>query len=58
MKTLINNQTIFLDKANNPSKKFFSLIGKKNIKIGLHSPTYNKWQGILKFGKWFLTKTK
>ena len=42
MKTLINNQTIFLDKANNPSKKFFSLIGKNNIKIGLHFPTYNK----------------
>ena len=35
MKLLINNQTIYLDKANTFSKRFFGLMGKRNIKKGL-----------------------
>lgn len=41
MKILINNQTIFLDKANNPLKRFFGLMGKKNIKTGIYFPKCN-----------------
>ena len=41
MKILINNQTIFLDKANNPFKRFFGLMGKKNIKNGIYFPKCN-----------------
>lgn len=41
MKILINNQTIFLDKANTLTKRFFGLMGKSNIKTGLIFPKCN-----------------
>ena len=41
MKLLINNQTIFLDKANTLLKRFFGLMGKKNINKGLFFPKCN-----------------
>lgn len=41
MKVLINNQTIILDKADTILKRFFGLMGKKNIKNGLFFPKCN-----------------
>ena len=41
MKILINNQNIYLDKANTFFKRFIGLMGKKNIKRGLIFPKCN-----------------
>ena len=41
MKIIINNQTIYLEKANTLKKRFFGLMGKKNITNGIYFPKCN-----------------